>query len=178
MMSHTESCTVQVEEIALLNTTLIKWDGSRVLYPNYKMNTDMITNITRSNNKGEVFSVNVDFSTSLEVFAQIEALIKIHSDASPDINAIAVSPGNAGNPLKFTMNIWWEYTFNSKSPCCVLLVIAQALCHMLYLCTCMVWLVWLLLIMLNCKLIDMQHNLPLCLGHQVPGSYNSSHASW
>ena len=108
-----------MEEIALLNTTLIKWDGSRVLYPNYKMNTDMITNITRSNNKGEVFSVNVDFSTSLEVFAQIEALIKIHSDASPDINAIAVSPGNGGNPLKFTMNIWWEYTFNSKFPCCV-----------------------------------------------------------
>ncbi|KAA6420817.1 MAG: small conductance mechanosensitive ion channel family [Trebouxia sp. A1-2] len=103
----------KVEEIALLNTTLIKWDGSRVLYPNYKMNTDMITNITRSNNKGEVFSVNVDFSTSLEVFAQIEALIKIHSDASPDINAIAVSPGNGGNPLKFTMNIWWEYTFNT-----------------------------------------------------------------
>ena len=34
-----------------MNTTLIKWDGSRVLYPNYKMNTDMITNITRSNNK-------------------------------------------------------------------------------------------------------------------------------
>ena len=111
----------QVEEIALLNTTLIKWDGSRVLYPNYKMNTDMITNITRSNNKGEVFSVNVDFSTSLEMFAQIEALIKLHSDPSPDINAIAVSPGNGGNPLKFTMNIWWEYTFNSKclfSSCC------------------------------------------------------------
>ena len=42
---------LQVEEIALLNTTLIRWDGSRVLYPNYKMNTDMITNITRSNNK-------------------------------------------------------------------------------------------------------------------------------
>ncbi len=132
---------VQVEEIALLNTTLIKWDGSRVLYPNYKMNTDMITNITRSNNKGEVFSVNVDFSTSLEVFAQIEALIKVHSEASPDINAIAVSPGNAGNPLKFTMNIWWEYTFNSKFPC-VLVIVVYALGCMLCLRTYMVWLKW------------------------------------
>jgi len=130
---------VQVEEIALLNTTLIKWDGSRVLYPNYKMNTDMITNITRSNNKGEVFSVNVDFSTSLEVFAQIEALIKVHSEASPDINAIAVSPGNGGNPLKFTMNIWWEYTFNSKFPGCVSVMIAYTLCRMLCLRTCVVW---------------------------------------
>ena len=106
----------QVEEIALLNTTLIKWDGSRVLYPNYKMNTDMIINITRSNNKGEVFSVNVDLCTSLEVFAQIEAVLKPHVEASADINAFAVSPGNGGNPLKFTMNVWWEYTFNSKLP--------------------------------------------------------------
>ncbi len=154
MMSHVvmtrhTACMVQVEEIALLNTTLIKWDGSRVLYPNYKMNTDMITNITRSNNKGEVFSVNVDFSTSLEVFAQIEALIKIHSEASPDINAIAVSPGNGGNPLKFTMNIWWEYTFNSKFPCpCVghdslnssshaLLVLVADVCVCMCVCMCM-----------------------------------------
>ena len=105
----------QVEEIALLNTTLIKWDGSRVLYPNYKMNTDMIVNVTRSNNKGELFTVNVDLGTSLSVFEEIEKLIKLHSEPSPDINAIAVSPGNGGNPLKFTLVVWWEYSFNSES---------------------------------------------------------------
>ena len=106
--------STQVEEIALLNTTLIKWDGSRVLYPNYKMNTDMIVNVTRSNNKGELFTVNVDLGTSLSVFEEIEKLIKLHSEPSPDINAIAVSPGNSGNPLKFTLVVWWEYSFNSE----------------------------------------------------------------
>ena len=98
-----------------MNTTLIKWDGTRVLYPNYKMNTDMITNITRSNNKGETFSVNVDLGTSLEVFAQVEASLRPYVEASPDINAFAVSPGNGGNPLKFTLTVWFEYTFNSES---------------------------------------------------------------
>ena len=104
----------QVEEIALLNTTLIKWDGSRVLYPNYKMNTDMIVNINRSNNKGELFTCNIDIGTPLSVFEEMTRLIQLHSDASPDINAVAVNPGNGGNPLKFTLVVWWEYTFNSK----------------------------------------------------------------
>lgn len=105
---------VQVEEIALLNTTLIKWDGSRVLYPNYKMNTDMITNITRSYNKGEIFAVLVDMGTPLSVYEEVEKHIKLWSEPCPDINAVAVVPGNGGNPLKFTLTVWWEYTFNSK----------------------------------------------------------------
>ncbi len=50
---------LQVEKIALLNTTLMKWDGSCVLYPNAKMDTDMVLNINRSENKGEVFSVGL-----------------------------------------------------------------------------------------------------------------------
>ena len=103
-----------MEEIALLNTTLIKWDGSRVLYPNYKMNTDMITNITRSNNKGETFAILVDMGTPLSVYEEVEKHIKLWSEPCPDISAIAVVPGNAGNPLKFTLTVWWEYTFNSK----------------------------------------------------------------
>ena len=78
------------------------------------MNTDMIVNVTRSNNKGELFTVNVDLGTSLSVFEEIEKLIKLHSEPSPDINAIAVSPGNSGNPLKFTLVVWWEYSFNSE----------------------------------------------------------------
>ena len=53
---------LQVEKIALLNTTLMKWDGSCVLYPNAKMATDMVLNINRSDKKGEVFSVSVGCS--------------------------------------------------------------------------------------------------------------------
>ena len=61
-----------------------------------------------------MFSVNVDLGTSLEVFAQIEGLLKPFVEASPDIGAFAVSPGNGGNPLKFTLTVWFEYTFNSE----------------------------------------------------------------
>ena len=108
----------------MLNTTLIKWDGSRVLYPNYKMNTDMITNITRSYNKGETFAVLVDMGTPLSMYEEVEKHIKLWSEPCPDINAVAVVPGNGGNPLKFTLTVWWEYTFNSKllasRICCLL----------------------------------------------------------
>ena len=56
----TAGVALQVEKIALLNTTLIKWDGSCVLYPNAKMATDMVLNINRSEKKGEVFSVSLN----------------------------------------------------------------------------------------------------------------------
>ena len=85
-----------------------------MLYPNYKMNTDMIVNINRSNNKGELFTCNIDIGTPLSVFEEMTRLIQLHSDASPDINAVAVNPGNGGNPLKVTLVVWWEYSFNSK----------------------------------------------------------------
>ena len=48
---------MQVEEIALLSTALIRWDGSRIVYPNAKMSTDMLINITRSGNKGDTYRV-------------------------------------------------------------------------------------------------------------------------
>ena len=48
---------MQVEEIALLSTALIRWDGSRIVYPNAKMSTDMLINITRSGNKGDTMRV-------------------------------------------------------------------------------------------------------------------------
>lgn len=85
-----------------------------MLYPNYKMNTDMITNITRSYNKGETFAVLVDMGIPLSVYEEVATQIKLWSEPCPDINAIAVVPGNAGNPLKFTLTVWWEYSFNSK----------------------------------------------------------------
>lgn len=123
-----------MEEIALLNTTLIKWDGSHVLYPNYKMNTDMIVNITRSNNKGELFTCLIDIGTPLSVFDEITRLIQLHSEPSPDINAIAVNPGNGGNPLKFTLVVWWEYTFNSKLPNNVISCFCTCLCTLIVIC--------------------------------------------
>ena len=47
----------QVEEIALLATSLVRWDGCRIMYPNSKMSTDQLINITRSGPKGDTFRV-------------------------------------------------------------------------------------------------------------------------
>ena len=44
-----------MEEITLLNTVLIKWDGSRILCPNPSLSSNVLINVTRSQKKGETF---------------------------------------------------------------------------------------------------------------------------
>jgi len=46
-----------VEEIALLNTVLVRWDGARLYCPNSRLSTDQLTNLSRSGKKGEVLKV-------------------------------------------------------------------------------------------------------------------------
>jgi len=54
------SCwVVQVHEIALQTTTFIKWDGSRVVLPNSYLFANILTNMTRSNEKAETFKARL-----------------------------------------------------------------------------------------------------------------------
>ena len=46
-----------MEEIALLKTVLVRWDGSRIYYPNTKLNTELLLNLSRSANKSESLKV-------------------------------------------------------------------------------------------------------------------------
>lgn len=48
---------MQIEEISLLNTTFIKWDGARITYPNQKLLAELLVNVTHSGNKGDTFKV-------------------------------------------------------------------------------------------------------------------------
>ena len=48
---------MQVEEITLMNTIFIRWDGHRILCPNSKLSADLLTNVTRSQKKGESYRV-------------------------------------------------------------------------------------------------------------------------
>lgn len=48
----------QIDEITLLNTVLIKWDGLRIICPNNKLSMDLLINVTRSQKKGETFKVS------------------------------------------------------------------------------------------------------------------------
>ena len=47
----------RVEEIALLNTVLVRWDGARIWSPNTQLSTAQLVNLSRSANKGESFKV-------------------------------------------------------------------------------------------------------------------------
>ena len=47
----------RVEEIALLNTVLVRWDGARIWSPNTQLSTAQLVNLSRSANKGESLKV-------------------------------------------------------------------------------------------------------------------------
>lgn len=59
---------VQVEEIALLNTTLTRPDGARLLYPNIVMASMGVINLARSGNHSENFAVRLGVHTSVLCF--------------------------------------------------------------------------------------------------------------
>jgi small-conductance mechanosensitive channel len=48
---------MQVEEIHLQNTTLKRYDGIRIYYPNSKLLNEPIYNISRSANRWDAFKV-------------------------------------------------------------------------------------------------------------------------
>ena len=52
---------MQVEEITLMNTVFIRWDGHRILCPNSKLSADLFTNVTRSQKKGESYRVRFSY---------------------------------------------------------------------------------------------------------------------
>lgn len=48
----------QVHEIALQTTTFVKWDGARIVLPNSYLFANILTNMTRSSDKADIFKVN------------------------------------------------------------------------------------------------------------------------
>jgi len=59
-----------VEEIALLNTTLTRPDGARLLYPNIVMASMGVINLARSGNHNENFAVRLAVDTSVLLFTK------------------------------------------------------------------------------------------------------------
>ena len=49
---------VQVEEIALQHTTLLRWDGVKIWYPNARLCLEPIMNVARSSKRWEAFKVS------------------------------------------------------------------------------------------------------------------------
>lgn len=56
-MQPTGAANLQVVEISLQCTLLQRWDGIRIYYPNTKLSTEPILNVSRSANRWEGFKV-------------------------------------------------------------------------------------------------------------------------
>ncbi len=61
--------------------------------------------------------VLVDIGTPCSVFEAVEAELKKFVTSNPDFSGgIAVAASNSANPMKFTLAVWYEFSFNSESP--------------------------------------------------------------
>ncbi|KAK9786905.1 hypothetical protein WJX73_008469, partial [Symbiochloris irregularis] len=101
----------QVEEIALTVTMVTRWDGVKLWFPNVKLASGEVANVSRSNNRWEGFKVQVDISTPKEVFDQVDAAVGALFTAHPtEFSGSRLVVANfAGDPLKYTLCVWWEY---------------------------------------------------------------------
>ena len=71
---------------------------------------------------GWVAQILVDMATPLAVFDAIEKdmqeWVKTNADFS---GALAVAASNTADPMKYTLVVWWEFSFNgerSTAPAC------------------------------------------------------------
>ena len=95
----------QVEEITLLNTVLIKWDGHRIICPNAKLSTDLLINVTRSQQKGETFKVSHSFCAMLAHDSVRYAQIKDQTDCQRSVMHCGHSIQSCGVRLQVLVDI-------------------------------------------------------------------------
>ncbi|KAK9823582.1 hypothetical protein WJX72_003976 [[Myrmecia] bisecta] len=102
----------KVEEIALQNTILLRWDGVKIWQPNHILSNGAVMNVSRSANRWEGFKVAVDVRTTPDVFDQVEQAVTAFFKANPTeyTGEKLVVANFAGDPLKFTLCVWWEYS--------------------------------------------------------------------
>ncbi|KAK9863795.1 hypothetical protein WJX84_010731 [Apatococcus fuscideae] len=101
----------KVEEIALVNIVLRRWDGARIWYPTTAIISIPLLNLTRSNNKWEFFQVYLDFDTPASVLETVEEQVSRHLDNHPKefSGAHNIFHNAIGNPLKLRLGIFFEY---------------------------------------------------------------------
>ena len=86
----------------------------RLWYPNARLAADPVANVSRSAPRWEGFRVAVDVSTKPAAVDAVEAAVAAHlrSDAgrAEFSGEHLVVTNYAGDPLKFTLCVWWEYS--------------------------------------------------------------------
>jgi len=102
----------RVVSIALLHTTLQRWDGVVLAMPNAALASSPLANVSRSGPRWEGFKVLVDVSTPGAAFEAVECAVAAHLAANPGeySGERLVVAGVAGDPLKVTLAVWWEHS--------------------------------------------------------------------
>lgn len=63
----------KVEEIGLLNTTLVRWDNAKLYYPNARLLTMPVHNISRSDTLWERVAVAIDCNVTQALISGIQS---------------------------------------------------------------------------------------------------------
>eukprot|EP00208_Stichococcus_sp_RCC1054_P005886 CAMPEP_0206144266 /NCGR_PEP_ID=MMETSP1473-20131121/23556_1 /ASSEMBLY_ACC=CAM_ASM_001109 /TAXON_ID=1461547 /ORGANISM="Stichococcus sp, Strain RCC1054" /LENGTH=1146 /DNA_ID=CAMNT_0053540037 /DNA_START=541 /DNA_END=3978 /DNA_ORIENTATION=- len=102
----------KVEEIGLLNTVVVRWDGVKCWVPNARLAAETVPNVSRSEPRWEGFKVAVDITTAPTVFESVKAdLEEFFAGNLGEYSGKFLCVANfAGDPLKFTLCVWWEYS--------------------------------------------------------------------
>lgn len=67
-----------VEEMNILTTIFLRYDGEKIFYPNSVLATKPISNFYRSPEMSDVVEFTVDFSTSVEKIGDLKSRIKTY----------------------------------------------------------------------------------------------------
>jgi small-conductance mechanosensitive channel len=109
-----EGLLYTVKQLRLMCTCLVRTSGERNYYPNTRLITLPIINLTRSERRCETARFCVDAGASAEaarsaVFAALEAHYAVRSAdfaAAPTVNFSALS-----DPFKAQLSVSWQYSF-------------------------------------------------------------------
>lgn len=72
-----------VEEMNILTTIFLRYDGEKIAYPNSVLATKAISNFNRSPEMGDFVNFSVDVSTSAENIVALKARIKKYLESKP-----------------------------------------------------------------------------------------------
>ena len=103
----------QVVGASLLHTRLQRWDGVRLWYPNARLAADPVANVSRSAPRWEGLRVAIDAATPAAAIDAVGAVVAAHLRGPVGRGEFTgdhlVVTNFAGDPLKFTLCVWWEY---------------------------------------------------------------------
>ncbi|XP_056166920.1 mechanosensitive ion channel protein 10-like isoform X1 [Syzygium oleosum] len=72
-----------VEEMNILTTIFLRYDGEKIFYPNSVLATKPISNFYRSPEMSDVVEFTVDFSASVEKIGDLKSRIKTYLESKP-----------------------------------------------------------------------------------------------